>query len=1702
LTPNDIAVEEIARRVVQLLADRRPGHCIRISDLPLELADGACEQAAGSVEPPDVVCLVTTEPSRPWHARPTKVVELRNASEQDDKAGRLAIFVPAGQRVAAEDSFGRTTFEVVSFTDIYRRVAERLLSEIERLEPDLAEVAREVIEVVREDPRSDLTDRAVADYLAAIATEPVADSIGTALPRLGLIPDRGLASLSAHDRGRRLLLNLRQLDILTELSPPAERVRKVPLDQTNRQDKEILRSVLDAVSDGSVDRFEIGRRLGDPRRRETVDFGKWRLELVSVLIEELSVTKLIGDFDNSTEPVVNKANASIGVQLRCRPAPASIVGLEELRLEVLRLGSSVDELIETGNDVVKKKRSLPRTMTPQWRMRVAIGDREGGLEEGLYRFQLRAMSAEGFELKRDLSEVFRVGPVGDEEPPAEVIPSIEAAMAAARSLGASRHTFSSPVITLGAPHGPSVRKVIVASLRFEGVSRVWELRIPSLLARLEAWTIADPDSLGRYALTLDSNEIQGPISSEVEIDESFMSIRRSLFKQLTATQFNARGDVEFGPSVVLSDLETLGPLIASYVESWKRALDEARDDATRAALLSIDQAVLTGDRQVPELRMLIPTHPLRIGWLARYRQVVNQWLQGASTLSEEDARELNGLLRQLPAPNLPLVVAASRHPMRHLDSLDFVWSFWGPANVADVEALADRLRRWLGLGPAAAGPVRVDELVERVRRYLRSHPYVERLTLNFVQPGAASLVLGLLLEMQQDKTTSDLRYVVRLFSSEADLGDLGRSLDEFMTDPDAARAANRDAADTFLGAGEDTLAPKLTYSKHTTDALLRMPEAFPAHLTFFLDWFALRIVAAPLMANGRSEFAGGLVLDSAIVYRPGDDQASPQWDEQVIVRSSEDTLLSCYASCQDATARVIGSDAPNQVPTVRLDLDRVSRTILDAVHRVSDWVVIIDPVFTDSFLDEPGRENEIRRYLIDYVPPSLIGGSRHILVSSRLRDEISTLFRPAAARYGLEIGESAEELLLEALQFLGSGLPLRLLHDRNRAVEAISLALASLYLADKGVLRHAIAMPLDLHQDLFRELRYGASSSPGLQRTDLAVIQIDAERRHFGLHLVEVKARSSLPVPLPTELVEHISEQLDNSLEVLRDRLFAANLADRRASLSAALHVRRLTHIMLRYVERAVRFGYLEGSLAGQLQAFIATLDRSYTIAFRKHALVFELGGDGGPNVSAGDVDIVRIGRAEITALLDRSATPLATRYAQSRPERIETALGGRAEAGVAVVVEPVDTPVATPPPTGTSQVEPPTELPGGPGTRDEGPSLDDVVLLGMVAAPRQYGIVASLDTGEKVAVDTDGTNVVSVFGVQGSGKSYTVGTIIEAALLQDPHLNRLPNPLGVVVFHYSTDQSYAPEYASMSYPNDDAAAVTELAAVYGALPSGLADVALLVPDALQAQRRLEFPRLPVHSLMLAPQELTLNDWKLLMGIEGSDQMYSKAMTAILRRSRASITLATMRAEITASSMSAAQKNIALTRLSFMEGFVSDDGGVSHLLVPGRLLIVDLRDELVEQDEALALFMVLLGRFAQVQTADGRNFNKLIVFDEAHKYMGDPRLTTAIVSTIREMRHRGTSVVIASQNPPSVPREVIELSQIVFAHAFSSPTWLDHIKKVQTSFSELVPSNLARLRAGQAYVWAAGNERFRKPQRVIVRPRATRHGGATRRATE
>ena len=317
-----------------------------------------------------------------------------------------------------------------------------------------------------------------------------------------------------------------------------------------------------------------------------------------------------------------------------------------------------------------------------------------------------------------------------------------------------------------------------------------------------------------------------------------------------------------------------------------------------------------------------------------------------------------------------------------------------------------------------------------------THPYVRTLELNVVNPGGAELLLDMLLSLQSDPATVDMRYVIRLFSTELSRSRVGAALDAFMADPEAVPARRKEAADAFLASTDDILAPKLTYSKHDLDELSQAPERFPAHLSVFVDWFELDAVPVPPLVDRRSFFARGVLIDPVIVFRPGEGGLDPQWDEHVVAPDGTDHFSSALRAGEVATASLLGGEALGTVPAVRLRLDRIRRTILDAVHRTSDWVVVIDPVFTEAFLDSQRDDDDAPRYLIDADERGTQRTSRNIVVSTRSRLELAELLRPALESYDLEVADDRIESLLECMHALNPGLALRLLNAPAHAVEA------------------------------------------------------------------------------------------------------------------------------------------------------------------------------------------------------------------------------------------------------------------------------------------------------------------------------------------------------------------------------------------------------------------------------------------------------------------------------------------------------------------------------------------------------------------------------------------------------------------------------------------------------------------------------------------
>jgi hypothetical protein len=628
-------------------------------------------------------------------------------------------------------------------------------------------------------------------------------------------------------------------------------------------------------------------------------------------------------------------------------------------------------------------------------------------------------------------------------------------------------------------------------------------------------------------------------------------------------------------------------------------------------------------------------------------------------------------------------------------------------------------------------------------------------------------------------------------------------------------------------------------------------------------------------------------------------------------------------------------------------------------------------------------------------------------------------------------------------------------------------------------------------------------------------------------------------------------EQTDTTEERLR-ALFDPDLYSLpRADL--ALRAKELAGVLSFYIRRAVRYGLLT-SLDGDAALAIAEhLDDGYRLNIQRMGIVFERLGSGhhidedepgftvhrfGAN-KAKRLFHVAMGRfderASVRGSQDSTAPSISERGIVALVEEPgEEHLLNQLQANLSVPLtrtarssdsaggpEPSGARAVAPKETAATREQPDTAEPKEPASRhdevgpvvthpgvDEDPRPDGQalvpdVLLGAMAMTPQYGLLGRSGS-QSVAIDLTGCNTISLFGVQGFGKSYTLGVIAEMASAQNPGVNVLPSPLATVIFHFHKSDAYEPEYVTAVEPNRKTSEVDRLLAEYGARPKGLDDVVLLAPEAKVEARRREYPGVTVEPIKFSSAELGAESWKFLLGAYGNDALYIRQLVAIMRRHRDGLTLDTFRKEIGDADLSRAAQRLAEDRLTLAEPYIDDRSRLGDLLRPGRTVIVDLRDEWVEKDEALGLFVVMLRIFA-ASRFQGREFNKLVVFDEAHKYISESDLISQVVETIREMRHQATSVIIASQDPLSVPRAIIELTSVLILHRMTSPHWLKHLRSAIVALSDVPDGAVTSLLPGEALVWAqrSTDKRFTlRPQKVSIRPRFTQHGGGTKTAVD
>lgn len=1793
-------------RIEAILGDRGPGHCMRVTDLDDEVMESVCKELR-RVRPHGNIFILGShdQEDQPHRVTSTKLVELRNPDANGELRQPLLVFIPTSLRTSAEDSFGVATFEELTFTGIYEDLIDSLL---DRLPATLVSYVRDILGILTEEEWLFADDTSRVRYLLTALENGIdGETLGASLYELTLIPDFKLFADPGMVNGkiRRNLASVRSLMI----SHKSVRGRIADL---GLSDKALESRLFTYFEKYDVQEPETWTPpIAIDKSWWGISFDKWTFQ------EELSLDKVLLTVLETDLPVVqedetdDQLSGLIGQQVlipndrrkmnvvfEVNPHPSKISGLDHFTVQII-----------SQNDGPVGKSKKVKAWTPN-RLQCTTNLAKLNkieFEEGWHFIRVLPWTADGdpIPLESDSStegakrsyesEPFYVLPGGsiEEEPPQRAIP-IEQSLEHARfrlqltALGDERDPEEIAISGVTWAEGSRSKKASRQETLLAKFGREGAVQIPlsRMLKTIEQRILAVPKHPSGWRMQINIDTAEPP--SEVGLTlptsaamASFLAAREEFFSVVrkdTAELIMQGLSFRDSEKECLAYAEAYLDLVRNLIRQAETTSGAERQQHLQALrnVLAVDSihVILADFRgRHREAVLVSPTHPLRSLWLSSWVTLGKDWIEkikagGKDHIPHVRSALLDGLVPSAYPVGVPVEDGRIFTPV---DNLNAFWALYAPTTEENSRGLMAEICSALGLAePSAAGTdISGKVIADKIERYLSQHPYVRELSLNIFNPGAGSVIAEALLSLQQKREHADLRYDIRLFTSDPDSPVLGEAL-ESMVRPGSTV---NEAADAFATSTGSHLFSKLNLAKHALTEFHANAKEFPAHISVLLDVFPAEELSVAEKPMGVTPLHG-LIQDYDTEFV--DDDSGTYWNKRPIVGRSIGadnqsvcfdllSLLSRHLSF--ATSAVAASGASfKAVPVVTLGLDVAQRELIYEVHQISDWVFTIDRNMGIEFFDHGGRKNR-PDYLIDYVPGASSQATHNLIISSRSNEELEAMLKPVLLGHGLSVDGEQSVQILASLRSLSGQLALKLISAPTQQAEALGLALARLYLEYQGALSNQVIVPLDAHTDLYRSSSEAedVNDAISLQRTDLGLFDLDLTSRTITCNLVEVKCYSQVgDFAAFNQLKERISAQINQSERILQRHFDPAlKKPDRPDRL---LKSREMAQILRFYLERSLRYGIFDATAAQEARGLLESIEQGYSLQFRRCALIFDFdkAGTEAPDNEVG-IEFHRIGKDLIHALLENCRKPVSVEIeeeptAQLLSEqfipnvpKLETAAfiapkrarstswtldelwddesetpiispepPSAAEAPTSTQkeaveqVEPVEqTPLSSVVPEEEKQdeqstvvavpeasTEPEPEVPehpaSGPSPRAE-VSYD--ILLGVNGDSPQYGLLGEV-SGRKVALDLNHTHTISLFGVQGGGKSYTLGTVIEMASMPIQHINVLPSPLATVIFHYSPTQDYAPEFTSMINANSVDEEIRILRERYKANPKALKDVLILTPANKVAERRAEYPDIEVRPIAFSATELKAAHWKFLMGAIGSQSMYMRQVNLIMRSLRNNLTLDALRSGIENSGLSDHLKELAQTRLLFASEYIDDSQRLQEVVRPGRLIIVDLREEYIEKDEALGLFVVMLQIFSEA-TYQGSAFNKLVVFDEAHKYIENDDLVSGLIEVVREMRHKGTSIMVASQDPPSVPVSLIELSSQIIMHKFNSPAWLKHIQKANAALGELTSEKMSHLGAGEAYVWSskASDDSFtRGAVKIRCRPRVTKHGGGTKTA--
>jgi hypothetical protein len=1291
---------------------------------------------------------------------------------------------------------------------------------------------------------------------------------------------------------------------------------------------------------------------------------------------------------------------------------------------------------------------------------------------------------------------------------------------------------------------------------------VYQSIIPFKLRIIESLLLKHSKSFGYGEITLFSNPSANTLKSTAFkelntvnqlIPKKILDLREELFEVILKSSGENKGIFE------TFDFYNNIAVIRKYLDELTQWTTQLRDkfdnltdlDAEKKAelqglfleLQNIDIIRLSTqlpDKTPLDVLVLSPLHPLRLTWHLQLFDLFTEWesktIDFEGHISEWYKNLENLFIGQLYPENNPLVFVSTYNnkAYQYTGELQYGWGIYiKPETNFNIEAISSvnrqvkaYIRNILNISSESYIDSELSQklVTKHIKNYIIQHPYTNKLIINLFNAGDATAFANALVELEQENKFDNITYEIRLFKGSDSIISHGSSLKNLIN-PEFTVS---EEAEAFSQPSLNKLFPKLRFSVNNIKDYLIKPEDYSAHLSFLVSPFPSKIELIKVRKHYTNFYLNGILMSPSVIVEDSDKET--KWNRFVYpniltnqINEFSNTGITLFANIQSFVAGALVSDATKSFPSTQLHLNEKDNVLISLIHDNSDWVITFDKNLGPQIFDQPSKNGHIP-FLLDYIPGEELLGISSFL-TTRPTSEILGLLAPHFDEFNIDILSSdngnALNILLEDLRAISSSIVLQLNLGKNKAFEVIGTAFTKRVLEKKGYLKDSFLIPIDLHQNLFEHTPLASKS-----RADNLLVSIDTESRVIEITVIEIKCRNSLSEQEKLVLKEKIKDQINNTIHVLKYHFDPENNLsyDR---LDRLIKNKELKSLLEFYIQRANRYRYLEDEACSAYLNFLSLIDAGYRLNFKQRGFIFDFSSDIRHQKEKIDNELIffTFGKKLIDEILDPDSDLNTSRIEKDelnedlidclfRKKDLSDFIKGFDSKESTEYIEKQEIRIDAHEPENNSikQTDVSIEPDKIENSYEAEINMDNNsrpfydIIIGKSSESEQFGILGKSIHSKTIAIDLSETNTISLFGVQGGGKSYTIGTVTEMVLKQFQNINYLPSPLASVIFHFSESMDYEPEFISMKYPNDKKGEIDKLINEYKSKPDNINDIVILTPKDKVEERKEEYPDFPVYPIAFNSMELTVQDWLFLLGAIGNDSTYIKQLKSIMKDNRKDLSLINISNGVEETELlSSSQKALARQKLNFAGEYIDDSFNLKEILRPGRLIIVDLRDEFIIKDDALGLFVIMLNIFSSVKSIDDKHFNKFIVFDEAHKYMDNKALTNSIVTSIREMRHKGVSIMIASQDPPSLPNEIIELSSIVIVHKFNSPQWLKHIQKSITQLNPLQASDLSSLNPGEAFLWATKSDDrniTNKPTKIYTRPRVTKHGGDTIKATD